>query len=295
VGARGSGATVKVFKHNDPANLERVLRTSIAQGQPRTHRPWRKIVIFVEGIYSMEGEMCRLAEIVELKKKYKAYLYLDEAHSIGAMGRHGRGICEHLNVDPADIDVMMGTFTKSFGAVGGYVASSLAVIDHVRRVSSTSNYASAMAAPCVVQVLKVIDILEGRDGTDRGAQKIQSLRRNARVFRAGLRQLGCESVGDEDSPVVPVMLYNPSKMPAFSRECLKRNVAVVVVGFPATPLITSRVRFCISAAHTEQDIIEALRVIDEVASRVMIKYRCEGHLDLPALGLQEDTEGKEAK
>ena len=95
VGCRTSSATVRVFKHNDPEDLERVIRHAIATGQPRTHRPWTKIMILVEGIYSMEGEVCRLPEIIELKKKYKCYLYVDEAHSIGALGRTGRGIVEY--------------------------------------------------------------------------------------------------------------------------------------------------------------------------------------------------------
>ena len=181
-----------MFKHNNAGALEAVLRASIAEGQPRTHRPWRKILVVVEGIYSMEGEVGELAPIVAVCKKYKvrhssrtwwsvpmasvgacrcvdvsavhcrgavharvgtneqaaprgcanklcmlvlgcvsklvfipqAYVYLDEAHSIGAMGRTGRGVCEHLGVDPADVDIMMGTFTKSFGSYGGYIAGS---------------------------------------------------------------------------------------------------------------------------------------------------------------------------
>jgi serine palmitoyltransferase len=97
-GARSSGATVKVFKHNDYGNLESQLRQSIVEGQERTHRPWKKILIMVEGIYSMEGEIVDLKAVVAIAKKYKAYLYLDEAHSIGAMGKTGRGICEHAGV-----------------------------------------------------------------------------------------------------------------------------------------------------------------------------------------------------
>ncbi|CAJ1067719.1 Hypothetical predicted protein [Xyrichtys novacula] len=122
LGARLSGATIRVFKHNNMHSLEKMLREGIVSGQPRTHRPWRKILIMVEGIYSMEGSVVRLPEIVALKKKYKAYLYLDEAHSIGAVGRSGRGVTELFDVNPADVDVMMGTFTKSFGAAGGYIA-----------------------------------------------------------------------------------------------------------------------------------------------------------------------------
>jgi serine palmitoyltransferase len=134
-GVRGSGAKVKVFRHNEPEHLERVLRAAVAEGQPRTHRPWSKILIVVEGIYSMEGEICRLPEIVAIKKKYRAYLYLDEAHSIGALGAGGRGVCEHLGVDPADVDIMMGTFTKAFGSCGGYIAGDEHLVQYLRTLS----------------------------------------------------------------------------------------------------------------------------------------------------------------
>ncbi|NXV75220.1 SPTC2 palmitoyltransferase, partial [Atlantisia rogersi] len=90
-------------------------------GQPRTRRPWKKILILVEGIYSMEGSIVRLPEVIALKKKYKSYLYLDEAHSIGALGPNGRGVVDYFGLNPEDVDVMMGTFTKSFGAAGGYI------------------------------------------------------------------------------------------------------------------------------------------------------------------------------
>jgi serine palmitoyltransferase len=99
-GCRSTGAKIKVFQHNDPADLERVLRQSIAEGQPRTHRDWTKIIIVVEGIYSMEGEILRLPEIVAIKKKYKAYLYVDEAHSIGALGKNARGVCDYWAFPP---------------------------------------------------------------------------------------------------------------------------------------------------------------------------------------------------
>ncbi|XWS47762.1 hypothetical protein CRYUN_Cryun13aG0012600 [Craigia yunnanensis] len=131
-GARGSGATVRVFQHNTPSHLEKVLRDQIAEGQPRTHRPWKRIIVVVEGIYSMEGELCKLPEIVAICKKYKAYVYLDEAHSIGAVGKSGRGVCELLGVDTADVDIMMGTFTKSFGSCGGYIAGSKELVQYLK-------------------------------------------------------------------------------------------------------------------------------------------------------------------
>jgi serine palmitoyltransferase len=111
-GARASGAAIRIFHHNDTKHLEEILREAIVMGRPRTRRTWNKIMVIVEGIYSMEGEYCDLSNVVQVCKKYGAYVYLDEAHSIGAMGPTGRGCSEYCGVDTADIDIMMGTFTK---------------------------------------------------------------------------------------------------------------------------------------------------------------------------------------
>ncbi|XP_076682291.1 serine palmitoyltransferase long chain base subunit isoform X2 [Andrena cerasifolii] len=124
LGLRLSGATIKVFKHNNVKHLESCLKTAIVSGQPGCGEAWRKIVIVVEGVYSMEGSIVHLPDILQLKKKYKAYVYLDEAHSTGALGKHGRGICDYYKIDPREVDILMGTFTKSFGSAGGYIAGS---------------------------------------------------------------------------------------------------------------------------------------------------------------------------
>ncbi|XP_001635053.2 serine palmitoyltransferase 2 [Nematostella vectensis] len=272
LGARLSGATIKVFKHNDIKSLENKLRTSVVQGQPRTHRPWRKILIIVEGVYSMEGSLVRLPEIVALKKKYKAYLYLDEAHSIGAVGPTGRGVSEYFGVNPADIDIMMGTFTKSFGAAGGYIASSKEIINHIRGCSHSAAYASSMSPPVTLQIYTSMKIILGEDGTNLGKQRIQALAENTRYFRRRLKELGFIIYGHDESPVVPLLLYMPAKIAAFGREMLKRKIGVVVVGFPATPIIESRARFCLSAAHTREMLDQALAAIDEVGDILQLKY-----------------------
>mmetsp|Transcript_32986 Transcript_32986/g.68968 ORF Transcript_32986/g.68968 Transcript_32986/m.68968 type:complete len:517 (-) Transcript_32986:929-2479(-) len=212
-GARSSGSKIKVFKHNDASSLEHILRNSIVEGQPRTHRPWRKIIVIVEGIYSMEGEICNLKEIVAVCKRYKAYVYVDEAHSIGALGVTGRGVLEHTGVSPKDVDIMMGTFTKSFGSAGGYIASSAEIVEHLRRTSPGSIYACSMAPGCAVQANLALRMIMGEDGTKKGQEKVEQLRKNSNLFRAGLERMGCEVLGDRDSPIVPVMLYNPAKMP----------------------------------------------------------------------------------
>ncbi|XP_049895967.1 serine palmitoyltransferase 2-like, partial [Epinephelus moara] len=165
LGARLSGATIRVFKHNNMHSLEKMLREAVCSGQPRTHRPWKKILIMVEGIYSMEGSVVRLPEIIALKNKYKAYLYLDEAHSIGAVGPSGRGVTELFNVNPTDVDVMMGTFTKSFGAAGGYIAGKKELVDYLRSHSHSAVYASAMSPPVTEQIIRAMKCIMGKDGS----------------------------------------------------------------------------------------------------------------------------------
>ncbi|KAL2914025.1 serine palmitoyltransferase component [Polyrhizophydium stewartii] len=269
-GSRLSGATIRVFKHNNPADLEATLRDAIAQGQPRTHRPWKKILVVIEGLYSMEGNICNLPPIIELKKKYNFYLFMDEAHSIGALGPNGRGVCDYYGIDPASIDICMGTFTKSFGAAGGYIAAKREIIDHLRMTSHASVYAEAMPIPVLQQVLTSMRIIMGEIGGDEGRHRIQTLARNSRFFASELRKMGFIVYG-RDSPVIPLLLFHPAKIPAFSREMLARGIAVVVVGYPATPIITSRVRFCISAAHTMEDLEWALQQISEVGDLLGLK------------------------
>ncbi|TTG77878.1 Serine palmitoyltransferase 2 [Bagarius yarrelli] len=254
LGARLSGSTIRVFKHNNMQSLEKLLRDAIVHGQPRTHRPWKKILILVEGIYSMEGSIVRLPEVIALKKKYKAYLYLDEAHSIGALGSRGRGVVDYFNLDPTDVDIMMGTFTKSFGAAGGYIGGRKELIDYLRSHSHSAVYATSMSPPVVEQIITSMKCIMGEDGTTIGRDRVQRLAENTNYFRRRLREMGFIIYGNNDSPVVPMMLYMPAKIGAFGREMLRRNIGVVVVGFPATPIIESRARFCVSAAHTKETL-----------------------------------------
>lgn len=253
-------------------SLEKLLKDAIVHGQPRTRRPWKKILILVEGIYSMEGSIVRLPEVIALKKKYKSYLYLDEAHSIGALGPSGRGVVEYFGLNPEDVDVMMGTFTKSFGAAGGYIGGKKELIDYLRTYSHSAAYATSMSPPVVEQIITSVKCIMGEDGTTVGRARVQQLAENTRYFRRRLKEMGFIIYGNEDSPVVPLMLYMPAKIGAFGREMLKRNIGVVVVGFPATPIIESRARFCLSAAHTKEMLDTALKEINEVGDLLQLKY-----------------------
>lgn len=282
-GVRLSGASVRPFKHNDVNALEELLRDCITQGQPRTHRPWKKIIVVVEGLFSMEGTLVNLPAILELKRRYKFFLYVDEAHSIGAMGPNGRGVCDYFGIDPREIDMLMGTFTKSFGAAGGYIAGSKEVIDRLRIRSHAMCYAEAMSPPILTQIIASMSAIMGiapplaapvdiddvdsdavsvwsrhqsfgpapskelpswltlpphmSNGTE-GRERLRRLAFNSRYLSSGLRKLGFIVYGHRDSPIIPLLLYNPGKMGMFSRMMLNRlgpdktPIAVVIVAYP---------------------------------------------------------------
>ncbi|KAH9258317.1 hypothetical protein BASA81_003366 [Batrachochytrium salamandrivorans] len=261
-GCRASGAKVITFAHNDAKDLARVVSLALTQGGELP----TKILVVVEGLYSMEGHVCELQPIVKVCKEMKLALYIDEAHSIGACGPTGRGICELKQVPPSQVDVLMGTFTKSFGGLGGYVAGSSAMCNMLRTQMTDMQPMSPVVCSQIRQALYLL-----RE-TQLGKDKLRQLKENSMFFRQELIKMGCSVLGDEDSPIVPVMLYHPAKIAAFSRECLKHNLAVVVVGAPAVPLMGARVRFCLSASHKRQDLVYALREIRQVAIKLNIRY-----------------------
>ncbi|OJJ03482.1 hypothetical protein ASPVEDRAFT_53871 [Aspergillus versicolor CBS 583.65] len=274
-GARASGASIMTFKHNDLVDLETKLRNSIG-----SRRKWRKVLVVVEGLYSMEGSLCDLPGLVALRRLYKFYLFVDEAHSIGAIGPNGRGVCDYFHVDPAEVDILMGTFTKSFGAMGGYIASDRAVISKLRATDAGVIYSEAPAPAVLAQILSSMQIIVRRgQGPDEGGARLAQLLSNSRYLRRGLKRLGLMVYGNEDSPVVPVLLLNPAKMPAFSREMLRRRISVVVVGYPATPLLLSRVRFCVSATHTKADLDLVLSACEELCHVLQLRL-CHGSCDV---------------
>ncbi|KAI1164200.1 serine palmitoyltransferase [Nemania serpens] len=272
LGARLSGAVIRSFKHNDMTDLENKLREAIAQGQPRTHRPWKKILIAVEGLYSMEGTMVDLPGILNLKDTYKFHLYVDEAHSIGALGPRGRGVCDYFGIDPSRVDVLMGTLTKSFGANGGYIAAEKHIIDKLRSCNAATMLGESPTPAVLMQIYASLKIITGDLVPGEGEERLQRIAFNSRYLRLGLKRLGMIVYGHDDSPIIPITLYNPAKIPAFSHEMLKRNISVVVVGYPATPLISSRARFCVSAAHNKDDLDRLLAACDEVSSILQLKF-----------------------
>lgn len=220
------------------------------------------VLIIVEGLYSMEGDYAPLHELIQLKERFSnVFLYVDEAHSIGALGRTGRGICEHLNEDPCCVDFLMGTFTKSFASIGGYVTfqdkelgKRVEALYRKRFVTE----AVPLHPACARQILGVIEWL-GKGGQI----NIKKLRKNSIYLRKKLKGIGCELLGMDDSPVIPIMIREVHHVESINRLFLKCGFAVVSVGYPATPLLEGcRLRFCVSATHKTDDLDELVKVMD---------------------------------
>jgi serine palmitoyltransferase len=166
----------------------------------------------------------------------------------------------------------MGTFTKSFGANGGYVAGPKAFVDKIRVVNAGMIFGETPTPAVLTQISTSLRIISGELVPGQGEERLQRLAFNSRYLRLGLKRLGFIIYGHDDSPIIPLLLYHPAKIPAFSHEMLKRKIAVVVVGYPATPLISSRARFCVSAAHTKDDLDRMLAACDQAGDVLQLKF-----------------------
>eukprot|EP01083_Nonionella_stella_P008631 24918_1 len=263
MGAKLSGTKIKVFKHNDMKDLERIIVDSIAQNK------WEKILIVVEGVYSMDGDYCDLPRIVELKERYKCYLYIDEAHSMGSIGETGRGICELFKIDSSKIDILMGSLSKGFGlSIGGYVSGRKSVIDHIRRHNFSNYYGTGIAPPCIQQIISALDHMD----TDAFKNKMRHFRQKTDFIRKTFVAKGLIVYGDYGTPIIPIGIpYYPQIM-LFSRRMLEEGIAVSVVMYPATSIYSGRIRFCLNPNFSDDDVSKLIATTLRVGAELSIFY-----------------------
>ena len=246
-GVRLGGAEVIRFRHNDAADLEKRLR--------RLGDRIGDTLIIVEGIYSMLGDQAPLADIAEVKRKYGGILLVDEAHSLGMLGAHGRGVAEAAGVED-DVDFVVGTFSKSLGAVGGYCVSNHAELEAIR-FAIRSYIFTASPSPSVIASTRVaLRLMQERP------ELRARLWENAHRLYNGLRQLGF-TVSPEVSPVVAVTIQHRDQAIAWWHELLQRGAYVNLVMPPASPTTDSLLRCSVSAAHSSEQID---RIIDAFAA-----------------------------
>lgn len=243
-----SKAKSRFFRHNKAEDLDRKLRNF--EG--------KKLVI-VEGVYSMDGDLCPLPEIVEVCRKHDARILVDEAHSTFVFGANGRGVAEHFGLDEA-VDIHIGTFSKSLGGQGGFVAGSKQLIDYLRGFSRSRFFSCALAPTVVAGLLKALDL------ADTEPELRTHLWENVEFMQSKLRSAGVD-VGDSESQVIPIMVRNDALIFELGEQLLEDGVFINPVKYPAVGKHKSRFRMSISAAHTRDELDRGADIIIGVLKR----------------------------
>lgn len=251
-GCRLSGATLVRFRHNDPADLDK--RLARLRGQEDAGKG--AVLVIVEGIYSMLGDIAPLQEFAEVKERHGAFLLVDEAHSVGVMGETGRGVAEAQGVEDK-VDFLAGTFSKSLGAIGGFGASDHPHFDRLRYCSRPYMFTASASPASVATVTAAIARIEAQPGL------IRDLWRNAEALHGGLSGLGFE-IASEVSPVVAVKLPDERLAVAFWNALLQAGVYVNLAVSPGTPGGVCLLRCSVSAAHTPEQIERVVATFAQV-------------------------------
>jgi 8-amino-7-oxononanoate synthase len=251
-GAALSGATRRAFVHNDWQALDALLSD--------VRHSYRRVLIAIEGVYSMDGDFPELPRFVELKKKHKTLLLVDEAHSLGTMGATGRGIGEHWGVDRADVDLWMGTLSKSLASCGGYIAGSAELVEYLKYTAPGFVYSVGMSPPNAAAALAALTVLR------REPQRVARLRELAALFLKMARERGLDTGPAGGTPVVPVIVGSSVKSLRLARALFARGINVHPILPPAVAEHSARLRFFITTNHSQEQIrTTVLAMADELA------------------------------
>ena len=252
-GARLSFGEVRKFKHNDARDLARQMKNDTAA---------RGRLIVVDGVFSMEGDIAPLPEIVAAAREFDAAVMVDDAHGIGVLGPTGRGTAEHYGLED-DVDLVMGTFSKSMASVGGFIAGDETVIDYIKHRARTLIFSAAPPPASVAAALATVEIME------REPERRTKLWENARFFSEGLRSMGLDTAGSE-TPVVPVVVGEDDTALAMVQRLHDEGVFVNCVLSPATPPGRALIRTSLMATHTRDQLTRALEAIEKVAKELQL-------------------------
>lgn len=244
-GAVLSRCRTEKFEHNDPASLDIAL----------TRQKGRRQLVIVEGIYSMDGDFGNLPELIEVAESHGASVFVDEAHSILACGEHGRGAAEKFGVEDK-IPLIYGTFSKAFGALGGFVAGSKDTVRYLRFYAHPYVYSCALPPVVVAAILKALEIGQ------REPQLRRQLWENAAYFHEQLRGLGLDT-GTSSTYVMPIVVGDRERLYRLGHELRQRGLWVAPVDYPAVPLNRICFRACVTANHTRADMDEALNILED--------------------------------
>ncbi len=246
-GCRLSRATVVRYRHNDVADLQRVIAATPTEG--------RRLII-TDGVFSMDGDIAPLDKICEVAEAHSIMLMVDDAHGEGVLGQGGRGIVDHFRLH-GRVDIEVGTLSKAFGVVGGLVAGKQVIIDWLRQRGRPFLFSSAMTVPDTAACIEAVNML------DASSELVDKLWANAAIFRQGMQDMGFDT-GFSQTPIVPVMLGEAPLAQQFSRRLFAEGVFAMAIGYPTVPQGKARIRVMNSAAHSKEDIQQALDIFGKV-------------------------------
>jgi 8-amino-7-oxononanoate synthase len=255
-GAKLSEASTTIFRHNDMKSLEKKLQFLSDVSLK---------LIAIDGIFSMEGNIAKLPEIVELAQQYEASVMVDCAHAVGVLGNHGRGTADHFNLTD-QVDLIGGTFSKSLASLGGFVAGEAEVINYMRHHARSLIFSASMTPAATAAALAALDVIE-KDDSHR--QKLWS---NTRYALSRLQEMGFDT-GDSETPIIPIYIRDNNKTYQFTTRLFENGVFVNPVVAPAVSPTDSLIRFSLMATHTKDQIEEAMAKMYNVAKEIGVQLR----------------------
>jgi glycine C-acetyltransferase len=253
-GIRLSRADKAIYRHSDMEHLEAILKEKRSL--------YRNVLIITDGVFSMDGDLAKLPEIVSIAKKYDCLTYVDDAHGSGVLGRGGRGTVDHFGLN-GEIDFIIGTLSKAIGVIGGYVASKQVVKEWLLHRARPLLFSTALPPAATAATIEAVKILMESE------KYTHKLWDNAKHFKAGLTKLGFD-IGKSETPITPVMIGEEAKTMEFSRILLEEGVFVSGIVFPTVPQGAGRCRVMISASHTQENLDFALRAFEKVGKKLKI-------------------------
>lgn len=254
-GIRLSRAEKDIYRHCDMESLKEKLKEN-------SKKNYKQIMIATDGVFSMDGDICPLKEIAELAEKYGAIVYVDDAHGDGVLGENGRGIVSHFNLH-GKIDIEMGTFSKAFGTVGGYICGSKYLKEYALNKSKTWLLSGAHPAGVAASCIKSLDII------DSNPQLVKNLWKNREFFVKWLKNLGFDT-GKSQTPVIPLMLGDSVIARKFSEMLFNENVYALPIVYPMVAKNKARIRNQVSATHTKEDLEIALNAYEKIGKKLKV-------------------------
>lgn len=251
-GSQFSGARRLSFPHNDWQTLDNILQEQ--------RRQYKRVLILIEGVYSTDGDLPDLPKFIEVKTRHKAFLMIDEAHSLGIMGKSGRGIGEHFGINPIDIDLWMGTLSKALASCGGYIAGNKALVEYLKYTAPGFVFSVGISPANTAAALASLQVLQAEP------ERVERLQALSKLFLQLCKERGLDTGSSHDSPVIPVIIGHSGRCIQLSNALFQRGISVQPMIYPTVEDNAARLRFFIASTHTEEQLrFTADAVIEELA------------------------------